>query len=220
MATKTYLALKTFIHEAYGWRLTVIELRNTSRQNIYGLEQNIYNILDSANNTDNNTVTTVTQVATMAENTAITLNTADTVQTNASNIIPPEIAAAINYLLSNQTAMMSWMAVLAFTPAPTQTTHRYVARKPFQVPPIQQLAIPTQQPSFQAGAFTAGCSAGRGGQGSSCGCGGCGRNPFANYMHTAGAQATNPGQLVPSGAMPMQSGLQQHQNPSHSSICK
>jgi hypothetical protein len=112
------------------------------------------------------------------------------------------------------------MAVLVSTPAPTQATCRYVACKPFQVPPIQQLAIPMQQPSFQAGAFTAGRSAGWGGQGSNCGWGGGGSNPFANYMRTAGAQATMPGQLVPSGAMLVQGRLQQHQNPSHSNIYK
>jgi hypothetical protein len=67
MATKMYPALKTFIHKAYRRQLATIELRNTSRQNGYSLNQNIYNILDGTNNTDNNTVTTVTQAATAAQ---------------------------------------------------------------------------------------------------------------------------------------------------------
>jgi hypothetical protein len=38
MATKTYLALKTFIHEAYRRQLAAIELRNTLVQNRYSLD--------------------------------------------------------------------------------------------------------------------------------------------------------------------------------------
>jgi hypothetical protein len=63
MATKMYLALKTFIHQAYRWHLAAIKLSNTLGQNGYGLKQNFYNILDGTNDTDNNTVTTVMQAA-------------------------------------------------------------------------------------------------------------------------------------------------------------
>ncbi len=59
MATKTYPALKTFIHEAYKRQLATIELRNASGQNGYSLDQNIYNILDGTDDTDHDTVTTV-----------------------------------------------------------------------------------------------------------------------------------------------------------------
>jgi hypothetical protein len=90
MATKTYPALKMFIHKVYGCHLTAMELRNMSGQNGYGLKQNIHNILDCANDTDNNRVTMVTQAATTAPNTASNLHTANTAHTNASNIIPPE----------------------------------------------------------------------------------------------------------------------------------
>jgi hypothetical protein len=129
-----------FIHKAYGWRLTAIELRNTLGQKGYGLEQNIYNILDGTNDTDNHTVTAVMQAPAAATTMGRTVNTA-----NTTIVIPPKITAAIYQLLANQTANMLQMAATPFTPAPTQATRQFVACKPFQVPPIQQPAIPMQQ---------------------------------------------------------------------------
>jgi hypothetical protein len=158
MVTKTYPALKTFIHEAYGWRLAANKLCNTLGQNSYALDQNIYNILDSVNDTDNDTVTTVTQAAAAATTTGGTTAT-------TTILIPPKIAAAINQLLANQTAIMSQMGEISFAQDPAQATQRFMPCKPFQVPPIQQIAMPTQQQPFHVGAFNAGCTMGHGGGG-------------------------------------------------------
>ncbi len=48
ITTKTYPALKTFIHEAYTHRLTALQLRNTTGTQGYAPHnnQNMYNILD------------------------------------------------------------------------------------------------------------------------------------------------------------------------------
>ena len=62
-AIKTYQALKTFFHEAYGQCLTAMALRSTSGQNGYAT-QNIYSVLEGDNNTNRDTVTTTTQTAT------------------------------------------------------------------------------------------------------------------------------------------------------------
>jgi hypothetical protein len=162
IAAKTYPALKMFIQEAYGQQLAAIKLRNTSGQNGYSLDQNIYNILDGADDKDNNTVTTVTQAAAAATTTGSTTTT-------TTIVIPPDIAAAINHLSSNQTAIMSQMAAMSFAPAPTQTTQSFMPRKPFQVPPIQQIVMPAQQQPFHMGAFDARPTMERGGGGHRCG---------------------------------------------------
>ena len=59
-----YPALKTFIHGAYGRRLTAMALRSTSGQNGYA-NQMIYNVMEAGleDDTDDNTVTTIMQVA-------------------------------------------------------------------------------------------------------------------------------------------------------------
>jgi hypothetical protein len=51
---------------------------------------------------------------------------------------------------------MTQMAALSFVQEPAQHTRQFVARDDFQVSPIQQLTIPTQQAPFQADAFHAG----------------------------------------------------------------
>jgi hypothetical protein len=63
-AQKTYPALKTFMHEAYGCRLTAMALRSTSGQNGYS-NQTMYNVFaeEHENESDNDTVTTITQTA-------------------------------------------------------------------------------------------------------------------------------------------------------------
>jgi hypothetical protein len=58
--------------------------------------------------------------------------------------INTDIAAVINQLLANQTIIMTQMAALSFAQEPAQHPWRFVAQDVFQVPPIQQLAIPTQ----------------------------------------------------------------------------
>jgi hypothetical protein len=57
-----YPALKTFFHEAYGQCLTAMALCSTSGQNGYAT-QNMYNVLEGNNNTDEDMVTTITQTA-------------------------------------------------------------------------------------------------------------------------------------------------------------
>ncbi len=47
-AQKTYPALKTFMHEAYGHRLTAMVLRSTSGQNRYS-NQTMYNVFAEEN---------------------------------------------------------------------------------------------------------------------------------------------------------------------------
>jgi hypothetical protein len=179
--------------------------------------QKIYNILDGANNMDNDTVTTVSQAAAAVTNMGSTANTA-----NTTIGMSPKIAAAINQLLENKTAIMLQMLVMSFMPARTQATWQFMARKLFQVPSIKQLAILMQQQPFHVGAFNSGHSTvrGGGGQGHRWGQGGLSCNPFVDYMHTAGTQAMTPGQLVQYGALPAQNMIQQHCNPSHSNTYK
>jgi hypothetical protein len=105
--------------------------------------------------------------------------------------ISAEVAAAINQLSANQTAIMSQMAAataqmvaLAFVPSLAQNACAYAPRKQFYVQPIQQIAVPMQQPFSAAGAYLAG----RGGQHGGCGCNQGGRRgsrsctPFVDAM--------------------------------------
>ncbi len=144
-AIKTYQALKTFFHEAYGQCLTAMALRSTSGQNGYST-QNMYNMLEGNNDTNEDTVTTITQTAAATT----TTGTTPTVGT-AINV---EITAAINQLLANQFAIMMQMATMSFAQALAQSTCQFVPRNTFQVPPIQQVAIPMQQ-GFPSGDFNA-----------------------------------------------------------------
>ena len=98
---KSYPTLKTFIHATYSRRLTALALRSTSGQNGYA-NQMIYNVLEEED-TDNNTVTTITQMA------ALTTATGGTTPSGGT-AISAEVAAAINQLSANQTAIMSQMA--------------------------------------------------------------------------------------------------------------
>ncbi len=61
---KTYPALKTFIHGAYGCHFKAMALRSTSGQNEYA-NQTMYNVMEAGldNDTDDDTVTTITQTA-------------------------------------------------------------------------------------------------------------------------------------------------------------
>ncbi len=89
-ATKTYPALRTFIHEAYGWCLTAMALRSMSRENGYA-PQTIYNMMEGhADDTNDDTLTTITKMA-------------------AARTTTTEIAAAINQLSVKQTTIMSQM---------------------------------------------------------------------------------------------------------------
>jgi hypothetical protein len=201
-ATKTYPALKMFFHEAYGQHLTAIALCSTSGKNGYAT-QNMYNMLEGNDNTDKDMVTTITQTAA----TTTTMGTIPQVRL----AINADITAAITQLVVNQTAIMLQMAAILFAQALAQHTCQYVPRNTFQVPPIQQVAIPMQQ-NFPAGNFNAGRGGCQGGQGHGHRRGGWFSNPFADYMQPAGAVQSVPGQLIPHGGGTAQIPPLQQQN--------
>jgi hypothetical protein len=121
-ATKTYPALKTFFQEAYGRRLTAIELCNTMGQN--GYTNNIYNAFANGDeDTDKDTDTTIVTVPLMVPQGAVTVTVAaSSLGTATGSAINVELAAAINQLSANQTAIMSQMAAMSFTLATTHDT--------------------------------------------------------------------------------------------------
>jgi hypothetical protein len=185
---KSYPTLKTFIHAAYGRRLTALALCSTSIQNGYAY-QTMYNVLKDGNDddTDDDTVTTITQTDAGAKGGATpsggTANSA-------------AVAATINQLSANQTAIVSQMAAataqmaaLSVLPPPAQNTRAYAPHNQFYVPPNQQVAVPMQQPFSATGAYPAGRGGQRGGRG--CNQGGCqgghSHTPFAEAMRGAGA---------------------------------
>jgi hypothetical protein len=137
--------------------------------------------------------------------------------------INADIAAAINQLSANQTAIMTQMAALSFTPAPANPTR---GRTIANIPPIQQLAVPIQQ-QFPNGGFGTNGGGRRPGRGRGRGRGGRGRTPFADYMRMQGSTgATIPGHMVPygGGVVPFQqavlTGPPQVRNPDFSNIYK
>jgi hypothetical protein len=155
---KSYPALKTFIHEAYTRRLTALQLRNTTGTQGYApnIHQNMYNVLDGANDIDSGTEETVaTQTAPITQTAAIT--TGSTLgSTFGGGTIPVEITNAITQLAANQQSIMTQMAAMSFNNAPPPK-----AAATFHVPPIQQLNIPTfagqANPGYNAGTgFTGG----------------------------------------------------------------
>ncbi len=187
---KSYPILKTFIHAAHGRRLTALALRSTSGQNRYA-NQMIYNVLEEENeeNTNDNMVTTITQTA------ALTTATGGTTPSGGT-AISAEVAAAINQLSTNQIAIMSQMAAataqmaaLAVVLPLAQNARAYAPHEQFYVPPIQQVAVPMQQPFSAAGAYPIGRGGQRGGRGCNQGGhqGGCSRTPFADARQDAGA---------------------------------
>jgi hypothetical protein len=152
---KSYPTLKTFIHVAYGRRLTALALHSTSGQNGYA-NQTIYNVLEDGNDDDTNddTVTTITQMDAGATGGATQ---------SGGTAISAKVAAAINQLSANQTAIMSQMAAvtaqlaaLSVVPPPAQNTSAYAPRNLFYVPPIQQVAVPMQQPFSATGVYPTG----------------------------------------------------------------
>jgi hypothetical protein len=149
---KTYLILKTFVHEAYTRHLTSIQLHNTAGQQGYvqNPNNNIYNVFGEGDDkvTDNDTTLTHTAVAAMMGSSLGGATNAAT--SNAT--IPSEVSAAINQLAANQTAMMNQMAAMQFSPPPPA---HHTIQGQIHVPPTQQLNIPVPQAyvgrSFQPG---------------------------------------------------------------------
>jgi hypothetical protein len=146
--------------------------------------------------------------------------------------ISAEVAAAINQLSANQLAIMSQMAAtnaqmapLSVVPPQAKHTRAFAPREQFHVLPIQQVAVPMQQPFLGVGVYPSG----RGGQRAwrGCGCGGrrsgSSRTPFADAMH--GAETAQPiAAMVPYGGGITQplTGMQQQQrrNPDFSNTYK
>jgi hypothetical protein len=142
-AAKTYPALKTIFHEAYGCRLTAVELCTTTGQTGY-TNNTIYNAFEATNeDTDDDTVDTIITVPPTAAAATTAVSTLNTVPSTMN----ADIAAAISQLSANQTAIMTQKAAMSFAPASKkQATCR--PSNTFQVPPIQQVAIPFLQQTF------------------------------------------------------------------------
>ena len=120
----------------------------------------MYNVFDSIDDdTDEDTVTMITPITTVAAAATAPTSTLGAAQPSIPTSINAKIAAAINQLLQNQTAIMSQMVALSFAPAPAAPQR---AQTIANVPPIQQLAVPIQQ-HFPAGDFGAGRGGRRGG---------------------------------------------------------
>jgi hypothetical protein len=92
----------------------------------------------------------------------------------------------------------SQMVALSFSLAPAQQMRGFVARNAFQVPPIQQVAIPLQQ-TFPMGSLNAERGGRHGGPDHGRRQGRQGYTQFADYIWTLGAMPTIFGQTVPYG---------------------
>ena len=223
-AAKTYPSLKTFFQEAYGRRLTAMELRATTGQAGYS-NNTIYNVFDTPDeDTDDDTVDTIVHTAppptSAVSLSASSLNTAPTTT-------DPAIAAAISQLSANQTALMTQIAAMSFAP----TANAPTPRPPFHVfptQPQQQMAFPFPPTTFVPTAMNT--QGRRGGRGRGRGRGGRGRTPFADHMRMQGAA---PGGIPPfntggglfsptmgSVPVPAQIGGIQKRNPDFSNIYK
>jgi hypothetical protein len=215
---KTYPALKTFIHAAYGRRLTAMALRSTSGQNEYA-NQTIYNVMADGldDDSDDDTVTTITQTA------AVATTAPSSGATTGATAISAEVVAAINQLAANQTAIMSQMAAtnaqmaaLSVVPPPAQQVPTYPPRGQYNIPPIQQVAVPMQQPFPAIGTYLpgrggprAGCGRGRGGRR-----GGRSRTPFADATRAASGSFQPGAAIVPyNGGMAQPPTAMVHQQP-------
>ncbi len=160
------------------------------------VNQNIYNIQDvnGEKDTNDNTTITVPAVAAMMATAGITGRS--TYATTTVFTIAAKVMAAINQLLVNQPAMMQHMAAMNISPPQS------IVAPAFNVPPIQNVSIPTHN-GYARGGFNQGRSnaqGGRqrrgGGRGGHVGHGGRGRNPFANHMANLGRGTTqHPPQL-------------------------
>ncbi len=121
MAVKTYLGLKTLVHEAYTRRLQSLVLCTTTGQQGYVPGgNNMFNMLSEQEDKEDvnkvNDETTVKQTA--------VLTTGSTLRNTygGAATIPLEITAAIDQLAANQVAIQQQMAAMTFTaPPPPQT---------------------------------------------------------------------------------------------------
>jgi hypothetical protein len=91
--------------------------------------------------------------------------------------------------MSQMAAVTAQIAALSVVLPPAQNTRAYAPRNQFYVLPIQQVAVPIQQPFSATGAYLAGWGGQRGGCGHNQGGrrGGPSRMPFVDAMQGAGA---------------------------------
>jgi hypothetical protein len=98
MASKMFLALKTFFYKAYGRHLTALELHSTLGQNGHA-SQTIYNVMEGNDNTNNDTVMTITQTAA-----AIAACTTGTASITVGSQAPPTVQPSMLKLRQQSTS--------------------------------------------------------------------------------------------------------------------
>jgi hypothetical protein len=177
----------------------------------------MYNILDvnGGEDTDDNRVVTVQTVAA-----ATTTAGGSTIGSNyaAMNVatITAEVTAAINLLSANQQQIIQQMAAMKVN-SPQQS----IAANTYNIPPIPMVNIPNHH-AFNEGGFQWGWGSARGGgyrcgggRGRQEGCGGGGRNPFANHVGRGNGQ-----QISQLGGLPASQERQSHQPCNHTNSHK
>jgi hypothetical protein len=139
MTIKTYLALKTFIHEAYSCRLA---------QHVYTAPaHNIFHVSDMSKDNGNSAkdITVATVAVTVAATTASPLGqgtAASSLHPGLITAVNQSIALAFNQVVQNQMILQNQIAAmsLAQPPLAQAPAHQYI------VPPIPHVAFPMQQP--------------------------------------------------------------------------
>ncbi len=102
-AIKTYVIFKAFVHAAYAHRLTALQIC-TSGEYGYAPTQNMYNVFEMSDTNDEATVTSIVP-------STASVATGSTFASRSASA-PSEVAAAINQLSANQTAIWNQMALL------------------------------------------------------------------------------------------------------------
>ncbi len=208
---KMYNSLKLFVHGVYVHQLVAIQLRTTGQQGYVANQHNhnMYNVLEDGTlvTDDDGSVATITQQTAANITTGSTLGNTYAASLPTANPSPSPnecaaVAAAINQLSTNQTAMWSHMQNLLLhnSAPPTHVANPAVVyNPPHTVAAYQQHQVPAPvyAPAIQAlnipAPFHSGCfSQGRGGHGNGghtqrgTGRGGRGPNPFGNVGRGAG----------------------------------
>jgi hypothetical protein len=143
IVVKTWLALKTFVHGAYGQHLILVQLCDMSGLRGYALSQNMHaTLVNGFVDTDNNasTVTIMQPVA------AATTGSRIGGTFNATQV-PSKITTAVNQLAANQTMLSPKMVTMLFNVPPPSPPL-------FNVQPMWALAmpgIPRRPPPFIGG---------------------------------------------------------------------
>jgi hypothetical protein len=158
---KTWPVLKTFVHGTYARKLIASNICNTTGQQGYVPNQNMYHVLEGGDDISNadKTVMQTAAAATMESSLG---------NTYQASVIPPELTAAINMIAANQQSLYQHiaplsqqMAALSFQEQPPTQAHQPA----YQAPPIQSLVIPGP-PAYAGyqGGYQQGYQQGRGGR--------------------------------------------------------